>query len=100
MFIEIAIVSVSVGAFLDGASTNWAIAKGNVEIDRIMVWIFGTNKPTAEVVYVRGGLTIALESLVAIIMSHWYPWFGVTLIGQAVYHCYAAYKNWTYFNKK
>jgi hypothetical protein len=93
MFIEIAIAAVALGAFLDGWSTNYAIARGNHEVDPVMVRIFGTNRPTAKTIFVRGALVISAESAVAVVASHWLHWFGLALLVQAGVHIYEAVKN-------
>jgi hypothetical protein len=47
-----------------------SIAHGNVELDPIMVWIFGTNKPNATKVYGCGVGVIALEILAAFVLTY------------------------------
>src|ERR1700680_2715882 len=92
MFLPIAISILAVGSFCDGYTTNLAIRKGAHEADRIMVWIFGTAIPTPKTVYLRGGITIAAESALALTFAHFWPHVGlvlaVLLCAQAGMHFY------------
>jgi hypothetical protein len=92
VFLTIAIVAVSLGAFFDGLTTNFAIKRGAHEIDPLMVRIFQTATPTAKTVYVRGGICIGLESALALTFGHFWPHVGfgvaVALCAQATMHFY------------
>jgi hypothetical protein len=97
MFLQIAISSLAVGAFFDGWSTNAAIRRGAHEADPVMVEVFGTSTPTAMTVYLRGGLVIASEAALALVISHFYPHVGigvaVALLAQAGIHMYESIHN-------
>jgi hypothetical protein len=97
MFLQITISSLVVGAFCDGLTTNSAIRRGAHEANPAMVWIFGTARPTAATVYVRGGLVIAAESGLALTFSHFAPLVGigiaVALLTQAAIHIFETFHN-------
>jgi hypothetical protein len=97
MFLTIAIISLSLAAFLDGWQTNRAVQKfGAHESDKIAAWIFSSVRPTPRAVYLRGGLVIAGESTLALILSHalGHSWphvgivLAVLLCAQAGMHFY------------
>jgi hypothetical protein len=68
MFTAAIITALALTAAEDGFSTDYAIKRGNVEIDPIMVKIFGTNRPS---------LTM-----------------GIGLSVQAVFHLYESVHNY------
>jgi hypothetical protein len=90
-----AIISLIAGATADGASTVYAIGKGNHEVDPIMLKIFGTDKPSAKTIFLRGGIAIALESAITLTAAHFsHPAglvLGIALLAQSVYHFWATY---------
>jgi len=96
--IKSAIVALISGATADGLSTDHAIKLGMIEADPIMVRIFQTDKPSTKTIFLRGGIVIALESLVTILVGHHHPVVGhalsVGLLAQASYHIYAAVQNY------
>ena len=97
MFDLLAIATLAVGATLDGWSTAYAIRYGNVEVDPIMLFIFGTNRPTTKIIFLRGGLVIMAESVVTLLVGHFHPEAGrvlsLGLLGQAGYHIWATIRN-------
>ena len=80
-------------ATADGASTVYAIQHGCVEVDPLMVWVFGTNKPTAFVIYTRGAAIIAAEAVAATFAGRVGGYIiGSALLVQAAVHAYEAIK--------
>jgi hypothetical protein len=102
MLLTIAIISLSVGAFLDGWSTNRAIRKGAHETDKLVSFLFGSTVPTPATVYFRGGAIIALESAILLAAAHFShsagQVLGIALIGQALIHLYEVYRTWKSFS--
>jgi hypothetical protein len=100
MFLAIAIAAVSLGALFDGWSTNRAIRKGAHEVNPLMVKIFGTDRPTARTIYLRGTAAISVESFAALDISHFHPhaaaFFAAALFTQAAVHGYEAYRGYTF----
>lgn len=86
-------------ATLDGATTMYAIKRGWVEGNKLLVWLYRTDTPSALKTYGYGVGIVAVEGNIAVTLSHFYPqteWYAVTLLGaQIVGHLVAAYQNYT-----
>jgi hypothetical protein len=98
IFLAVVACTLACAALVDGISTVHFLEHTTyVEIDPVMVFIFGTNRPTPTTVYLRGGLVIVAEIGIAFGLSHlWYPLaiiLGIGGLGQAAFHVYAAIKN-------
>jgi hypothetical protein len=96
--VMISIIALILGSTADGISTVYAIGKGNVEVDPIMLKIFGTNRPSARRIFLRGGIAVALESAITLTAAHFGHSAGIVLgsvlLAQSVYHCWATYHNY------
>jgi hypothetical protein len=92
-----AITALALGAFFDGLTTNSAIKRGAHEANPAMVWLFGTARPSAATVYLRGGVVIAAESGIALTFSHFAPHVGigiaVALLAQTAIHFFEVFHN-------
>jgi hypothetical protein len=96
--LTIASVVLALAALADGASTVRFLKNPTlVEIDNLMVWIFGTNRPSAATVYSRGGAVIAAEIALAFGLTHLFHPLGyalsVGILVQSVLHIQAAILN-------
>jgi hypothetical protein len=88
----------AVGSLMDGISTiDFLKSPTLVEADPIMVWIFGTDRPSPKTVILRGGAAIAFEIAAAFLVSHfWYPAvyvFAAQQLAQACVHVYEYFRN-------
>ena len=97
MFSQIVITLLALSATADGASTAYAIRRGNIEVDPIMVAIFGMNRPTTKTIFLRGGIAITIESAILLLLSHFHPTAGHVLssglLAQTGYHVWATIHN-------
>lgn len=84
-------IALGICASLDGYSTDRFVKISSyVEVDPIMVFVYGTDRPTTFDVFFKGGLVITGELLAALALSHFFPRIGdgacFVLLTQAVVH--------------
>jgi len=96
--LAIASIILLASSFLDGVSTVVALRNPvNIELDPVMVWVFGTNRPTASTIYVRGMSVIGLEIALAFLLAHASHPLGYLLVAgglvQSGIHVWAAIQN-------
>ena len=96
-FLLIAACILTGAALLDGVSTVRFLKKGFHEVDPVMVWIFGSDRPNVLTVYFRGGLVILAEIAIAFGIRYFWPPAGIVFgfggFVQAVLHVRAAILN-------
>lgn len=80
-------------SFADGITTVQAIKRGWVETNPILVWLYGTNTPSAAKVLGAGMGIIAAESVLAYWLMTLSPYFMIPFLCQSVAHTYFAYHN-------
>lgn len=96
LFITSAIMAI--GSLMNGISTiNFLKSPNLVEADPILVFSFGTDRPSPQAVILKGGAAIAVEIAVAFGVSHfWHPavyLFAAQQIIQAAVHVYEYFRN-------
>jgi hypothetical protein len=100
MFLTIPIILLSLSAAGDGLGTSQAIKRGHVEVNPLMVKIFGTNRPSARTIFLRGTAAISIESFAALAISHFHPhaaaFFATAFFIQAAIHGFEAYRGLTF----
>ena len=100
MFLQTALASLILASTADGFFTNRAIRNGAHEADKIMVWIFGTDRPGCRTIFLRGAAVISCESLAAVLISHFHPhaavFFAAAFFIQASVHVYEAFRGLTF----
>jgi hypothetical protein len=78
-------VILAAAALADGISTVRFLKDPALgEIDPIMVWIFGSNRPPSTTVYGRGAAVIISEIAVAIGVTYFYHSLGYVFIAGAL----------------
>ena len=91
-------IVLAVAAFLDGYTTLLSLAKGNIEADPLAVWLFGTDTPSAKVLWSRGMGFIGIEIAAMLYTAYHHPsiaWLLCALaLSQAGIHFYLANHNY------
>jgi hypothetical protein len=89
-----------IGAAMDGKSTIDFITQskgGMVEGDPVMVYLYGTDKPSSFKVIVVGAAVIAAEITLAFLACHFFPhlkpFFAAQQLIQAGVHIYEYFRN-------
>jgi len=89
-------------AFLDGVTS---VQSHSVEGDPLMVFLYQTDKPSTERIFVTGFIAIGIELAIAWVVnrrSHrWGTIVGILFAGQILIHTYCLHLNtWRYFHSK
>lgn len=97
-FFLIAAIFVCIAAFFDQFTTQLCIKAGDIEGNKALDWIYGTNKPTPLQGYGFGVLAIAAEISFYLLMHHFAGlWIGVGTIllsAEAAVHVACAISNY------